>query len=88
MVDVVLNSRAQPVYLVNPFNGEPYTLATAADGVTTADRIVATLNGVPQNGSLQDVYVSSAGNISVGALVPTLGVAATVSIPIAIYKVA
>lgn len=35
MVDVVLNSRAQPVYLVNPFSGEPYTLASAADGATT-----------------------------------------------------
>jgi len=58
-----------------------------ATGVTTADRIVATLNGVPQNGSLQDVYVSAANTLSVGALVPTLGVATTVAIPIAIYKV-
>lgn len=62
-----------------------YTVAAA--GVTTADRIVATLSGIPQNGSLQDVYVASAGSISVGALIPVLGVAATVSIPLAIYKV-
>lgn len=56
-------------------------------GVTTADRIFATLNGVPQNGSLQDVYVSAANTVSVGALVPTLGVATTIAIPIALYKV-
>lgn len=56
-------------------------------GLATTDRIVAALNGVPQNGSLQDVYVSAANTLSVGALVPTLGVAATVAIPIAIYKV-
>jgi len=56
-------------------------------GLTTADRIMATLNGVPQNGSLQDVFVSAANTLSVGALVPTLGVATTVAIPIAIYKV-
>lgn len=56
-------------------------------GVTTTDRLVVTLNGIPQNGSLQDVYVSAANTLSVGALVPTLGVAATVAVPIAVYKV-
>lgn len=55
-------------------------------GLTTTDRIFATLNGVPQNGSLQDVYVSAANTVSVGALVPTIGVASTVAIPIALYK--
>jgi len=62
-----------------------YSLTIA--GLTTNDRIVAVLNGVPQNGSLQDVYVSAANTISVGALVPTLGVAATIVIPIAVYRV-
>jgi hypothetical protein len=62
-----------------------YNVAVA--GVAVTDRLLAVLNGIPQNGSLQDVYVSSAGNISVGALVPVLGVAATVAIPIAVYKV-
>lgn len=56
-------------------------------GLATTDRVLAVLNGVPQNGSLQDVYVSAANTLSVGALVPTLGVAATVTIPIAVYKV-
>jgi len=58
-----------------------------ATGVVTTDKIVAVLNGVPQNGSLQDVYVSAANTLNVGALVPTLGVATTVAIPISVYKV-
>lgn len=61
----------------------PLTIA----GLTTADRIVVSLNGVPQNGSLQDVYVSAANTVSVGALIPILSIAATVAIPIAIYKI-
>jgi len=62
-----------------------YTLTIP--GLVVTDRVFATLNGIPQNGSLQDVYVSAANTLSVGALVPTLGVAATIAVPIAVYKV-
>lgn len=61
----------------------PLTIA----GLTTADRLVVSINGVPQNGSLQDVFVSAANTVSVGALIPILSIAATVAIPIAIYKI-
>lgn len=56
-------------------------------GLTTSDRVVAALNGIPQNGSLQDVYVSAANTVSMGVLVPALTVGATISIPYVIYKV-
>ena len=61
--------------------------AVAVPGAALTDRLVVTLNGIPQNGILQDAYVSVAGTVSVGVLLPALGVAATVALPIAIYKV-
>lgn len=62
-----------------------YTVTTIT--VAAGSRIIAVNNGVPQNGSLQDVYVAAANNINVGALIPVLGVAATVSIPLAFYLI-
>lgn len=62
-----------------------YTVAVA--GTTTTDRIMVALTGVPQNGTLQDAYVSTAGTISVGLLVPTVGLGTVVSVPLALYKV-
>lgn len=56
-------------------------------GVTTADRIIAVLNGVPSNGSLQDVYASAAGVVNIGVLAPALGIGATIAVPVALYKV-
>lgn len=61
--------------------------SVTVSGVATTDRIVAALNGIPTNGSLQDVYVSATNTISVGALIPVLGIASTVAIPIALYRV-
>lgn len=43
--------------------------------------------GAPTNCTLQDAYVSVAGTISVGALVPAVGIGATVACPLALYKV-
>lgn len=56
-------------------------------GAAVGDRIVATLTGTPQNGSLQDVYVSAANTVNIGVLTPALGIAQTVAIPLAVYKV-
>lgn len=58
-----------------------------ATGASTSDRIVVTLTGAPQNGTLQDAYVVSANTVSVGILAPALGIGATISVPIAIYRV-
>lgn len=56
-------------------------------GIAVGDRLVAVLTGVPTNGSVQDVYVSAAGTINVGVLVPALAIGAQISVPLAIYKV-
>lgn len=62
-----------------------YTATVA--GVVATDRLVVALNGIPQNGSLQDVYVSAANTISVGVLIPVLGIGSTVAVPIAVYRI-
>jgi hypothetical protein len=62
-----------------------YTV-TAAGAVLT-DRLVVALNGFPQNGILQDAYVSAAGQVSIGLLLPALGIASTVAVPLAIYRI-
>lgn len=62
-----------------------YTVAMA--GAAVGDRAVAVLTGAPQNGSLQDVYVPSAGNINVGVLAPALGIGQVIAVPVAFYKV-
>ncbi len=57
-------------------------------GVTTADKLVAVPNGVPTTGcEMINVYPISAGNVSVGYFVPALGIGATYTIPITVYKV-
>lgn len=61
--------------------------AVAVAGTATTDRIMVALTGAPQNGTLQDAYVSAAGTISVGLLVPALGLGTVVSVPLALYKV-
>jgi len=57
-------------------------------GLAATDKMMVALNGIPQNGSLQDAYVSAANTVNVGVLVPTLGIGAVISVPIVIYKVA
>jgi hypothetical protein len=56
-------------------------------GTATSDRIMLALTGAPQNGTLQDAYVSASGTVSIGLLLPALGIGATVAVPLAIYKV-
>jgi hypothetical protein len=61
--------------------------AVTASGAAVGDKIMLALTGAPTNGTLQDAYVSAAGTVSVGVLLPALGIGATISVPLAIYKV-
>lgn len=56
-------------------------------GALTSDRLIVALTGAPINGTVQDAYVSAANTVSVGVLVPALGIGATISVPVAVYKV-
>lgn len=59
-----------------------------AAGTVATDRIMLALTAAPTNCTLQDAYVvPSGGSISVGVLVPALGIAQTIACPIALYKV-
>jgi hypothetical protein len=63
-------------------------ITTTLTGVTTSDRLVGVVTGAPSAGvGFFDVFPASAGNISVDALVPALGIGATWSIPLAVYRV-
>jgi hypothetical protein len=61
--------------------------AVAVAGAAVGDRIMLALTGAPSNGTLQDAYVSAAGTVSVGLLLPALGIGSIVAVPLAIYKV-
>lgn len=64
------------------------TLALA--GITTADngKLVAVPNGLPSTGcELVNAYPASNGNVSVGYYIPSLGIGATYTIPVAIYRI-
>lgn len=61
--------------------------AVTVAGTAATDRIMVALTGAPANGTLQDAYVSVAGTVSIGLLLPALGIGSTVAVPIAIYKV-
>lgn len=53
---------------------------------TTALSLARNTLGFPQGG--QYAFVSAANTISVGLLVPTLGLEATIAVPLVLYKVA
>jgi hypothetical protein len=59
----------------------------SAPGTVTTDKIVVALTGAPQNGTLQDAYVSAAGTVSIGVLAPALGTGSTIAVPLVVYKV-
>jgi hypothetical protein len=61
--------------------------AVSVPGTAVTDKIVLALSGAPSNGTLQDAYVSAAGTVSVGVLVPSVGIGAVISVPLIIYKV-
>jgi hypothetical protein len=62
-----------------------YSLTLA--GAALGDRLVVTLTGAPQNGSVQDAYVSAANTVNIGVLVPAVGIGAVIAVPVAVYKV-
>lgn len=59
----------------------------AATGAATGDKLIVALTGTPQNGTLQDAYVSATNTANIGILVPAVGIGAVVAVPCAIYKV-
>jgi len=62
-----------------------YTVSVS--GVTTSDRLVVSLTGAPSNGTIQDAYVTGTNTVSVGLLVPALGIGQVIAVPIVLYKV-
>lgn len=57
-------------------------------GVLTTDKLIAIPNGIATTGcEVQNAYPASANNVSIGYFVPALGIAATYSIPVSIYRV-
>jgi hypothetical protein len=62
--------------------------AFALAGVTTTDRLQIIPNGAPTTGcEAINAYPASAGNVSIGYYTPLLGIGATYSIPVSIYRV-
>lgn len=63
-------------------------MTLSLSGVTTADRLVFVPTGVPTAGcEAVNVYASAANQVTVAYFVPALGVGATYSIPIAVYRI-
>lgn len=95
MFDAVMERGHKVKLLANATVGETVGLAVSLGvrrynvAVATAavgDRLILALTGAPQNGTVQDAYVSAAGTVSVGLLVPAIGIGATIAVPLAIYK--
>lgn len=57
-------------------------------GVTAADKLVLVATGAPTAGcEAVNAYPASAGNVSIGYYTPLLGIAASYSIPVAVYRI-
>lgn len=57
-------------------------------GVLATDKLLAILSGGPTAGcELLNVYATAANTISIGLYLPALGVGATYSVPIAVYRI-
>jgi len=62
-------------------------VTTALTGTVTAGSYVAIPVSAPPAGySIQDAYCSTAGQITVGLIVPALGIASSYSIPVRIFR--
>jgi hypothetical protein len=60
----------------------------ALAGVTATDRLQIIPSGAPTTGcEAINAYPASAGNVSIGYYTPLLGIGATYSIPVSIYRV-
>lgn len=57
-------------------------------GVATGTKILAVPNGTPSAGcEVVNAYPASANNVSIGYYVPALGIGATYTIPVSVYRV-
>lgn len=57
-------------------------------GVATSDKLTLVATGAPTAGcEAVNVYPASAGNVSIGYYTPLLGIGATYSIPVSVYRV-
>jgi len=64
-------------------------MSLALPGVAVSDKLVAVPNGTPTAGcEVVNAYPASANNVSIGYYVPALGIGATYTIPVTVYKVA
>ncbi len=62
--------------------------AFALAGVAVGDRLLVIPTGAPTTGcEAVNAYPASAGNVSIGYYTPLLGIGATYSIPVAIYRI-
>lgn len=60
----------------------------ALAGVTAADTLLAIPSGAPTTGcEVVNAYPAGANSVSIGYFTPALGIAATYSIPVAVYRV-
>lgn len=60
----------------------------ALTGVATTDMLLAIPNGTPTAGcEVVNAYPASTNNVSIGYYTPALGIAATYSIPVSVYRV-
>lgn len=63
-------------------------MALPLAGVVTGDKLLAIPNGTPTTGcEVVNAYPASAGNVSIGYYTPALGIAATYTIPVSVYRV-
>lgn len=63
-------------------------MALPLAGVTTADRLLFVPTAVPTTGcEAVNVYASAANQVTVAYFTPALGLGATYSIPIAVYRI-
>ena len=63
-------------------------MTLALSGVTTGDKLLAIPNGAPSTGcEVVNAYPASANNVSIGYYVPALGIGATYTIPVSVYRI-
>lgn len=61
--------------------------ATLAGTVVGGSYVASPVSAPPAGYSIQDAYCSTAGQITVGIIVPALGVATSYSIPVKVYRI-
>lgn len=64
-------------------------MALTLSGVASGDRLLAVPAGAPSVGcEVVNAYPAGANSVSIGYYVPALGIGATYTIPVAVYKIA